>query len=503
MHKFTEKEIDQIISRGSLVDEAKRQLTHFEEGFPYLKITKPATVDDGIIRLNADKIQEIVSKFDQQSDRLATLKFVPASGVATRMFKDLFAYLDKEKEANNETISTFFENLKSFAFYDELSESFRSKGDSLAEGLDSNNIAAIISELLHESGMAYGSLPKALLSFHRYNAGSRTPLEEHLVEGAEYAKGVGGIVKLHLTVSEGHQEKFETLIADVLSKYEQDLDVRFDISFSQQKQSTDTLALGINNEPFLDEDGSILFRPAGHGALLENLNDLDADLIFIKNIDNVLPDRLKEETTTYKKALAGKLIEVQQEVFQMLEKLDTADVDLEYLAVQVRKKLFIDLGKDFKGLNLSSKKKLLKQKLHRPIRVCGMVKNTGESGGGPFWVLQADGTEALQIVETAQINEQNRHQVAILKKSTHFNPVDLVCATRDKNGRKFNLLEFRDDHAGFISQKSKNGQELKALELPGLWNGAMADWITLFVEVPISTFNPVKTVNDLLKDEHQ
>ncbi|MFY0627867.1 MAG: DUF4301 family protein [Reichenbachiella sp.] len=497
---LSEKDSVQIATRGSDLLQVEKQIANFKSNFPFLDIQKPASIGDGILKLNQDQIADYISTYTKQIGNKKVLKFVPASGAATRMFKDLFAFLDNPELSQSPAAQTFANGLKDFAFFERLSSSISTKNGDINDMISSDDIASIIDHLLSENGLSYGSLPKALLSFHQYENGSRTPLEEHLVEGANYAKGDDGIVHLHFTVSPEHQAKFSELVNSIRAEYEKKYDVNYEISFSQQKKSTDTIAVNTDNTPFREDDESILFRPAGHGALLENLNDLDADVIFVKNIDNVAPDRLKEDTFKYKKALASILVECQNEIFALLRN-DTVDPDS--VAMMLKEKYFIEMPKEFADFSKQEKVAALKVKLNRPVRVCGMVPNTGEPGGGPFWVAGNDGSASLQIAETAQIDLENPSKAEMLKNSTHFNPVDLVCGVKDFEGNKFDLLKYRDDETGFISMKSKNGKDLKAMELPGLWNGAMADWITFFVEVPITTFSPVKTVNDLLKDVHQ
>ena len=367
------------------------------------------------------------------------------------------------------------------------------------------NYKAVVSNLLESAGLNYGALPKGLLKFHRYADGVRTPLEEHLVEGALYAAGKSGEVNVHFTVSTQHRALFEKLVAAKAAEYEAKYGTTYHISFSEQKPSTDTVAADMENKPFRDEDGKVLFRPGGHGALIENLNDLDADIVFIKNIDNVVPDRLKADTVTYKKLLAGVLVTLQKQAFEYLELLDGGHYSHEQLETIIR---FVQQQlrcrrTDLKELEDADLVIYLRKKLNRPMRVCGMVKNVGEPGGGPFLAYNPDGTISLQILESSPVDMNDPEKKAMFEKGTHFNPVDLVCAVRDYKGNKFNLLKHVDKATGFISYKSKNGKDLKALELPGLWNGSMSDWNTVFVEVPLSTFNPVKTVNDLLREQHQ
>ena len=356
-----------------------------------------------------------------------------------------------------------------------------------------------------EKGLNYSSLPKGLLKFHTYDQWNRTSVEEHLVEGAMYAKNSDGKVNIHFTVSPEHLKLFTELIQLVSKEYEKKFDIIYNITFSIQKPSTDTIAVDDRNEPFLNSDGNLLFRPGGHGALLENLNDLNADVIFIKNIDNVVPDRIKNQTVTYKKALAGLLLKVQQQTFTYLKKLESGFDEklISEIIPYIETKLGYHFSESLSDLSLLQKKNLLIDILNRPIRVCGMVKNEGEPGGGPYWVKSDEGSSSLQILESSQFNLKDHAQNEIFKKATHFNPVDLVITMRNYKGEKFNLLQYRDPETGFISIKSKDGKALKALELPGLWNGSMAFWNTIFVEVPMITFNPVKTINDLLRKEHQ
>lgn len=487
---FSSEQEGYIVSRGSDVSVIKNQIEDFKSGFPFLNLDRPATIGDGIIKLTSQQIDDFVSQYESQAKGLSLLKFVPASGAATRMFKELFEFVSG-RELNAGT-QKFIDGIKDFAFFDELSESLKKQGNDIESLLEAKDYKTILNALLEDNGLGYGSLPKGLLSFHLEDGQSKTPIEEHLIEGAKYASQ-DGKVRLHFTVSPEHQQKFEAKLNEVTRTYESVLGVKYEVSFSQQKKSTDTIAVDLSNEPFLD-NGQLLFRPAGHGALLENLNDLDADVIFVKNIDNVVPDHLKADTITYKKALASLLLSFQKDSFDWQNRMARGEDCLSEAVNKLKTQYGMDLS--FKDSDELAKY------LNRPVRVCGMVENTGEPGGGPFWVKGTEGT-SLQIAETAQIDMSDSTQADILKKSSHFNPVDLVCGIKSCNGDKFDLLKYRDDKTGFITEKSKNGKDLKAMELPGLWNGAMADWITLFVEVPISTFNPVKTVNDLLKPTHQ
>lgn len=444
---FASSDIAQLERHGLTVKQAEQQLLIFQQGFPDLDIVAPASTKRGIVVLSkAQQEQAIAAWQNYLNEGHQVVKFVPASGAASRMFKNLFEYLDNADETA--FIHEFLSHQEAFAFGPQL------KGKTGQEA---------VRYLLDE--MEYGKLPKGLLLFHSYRDGARTPVLEHLVEGALYAASKGE-VNLHFTVSHEHLPLFRQHVAAHLATFEKKYKVHFNISFSEQSPSTDTLAANMDNTPFRTEDGKLLFRPGGHGALIENLNAIDADVVFIKNIDNVVPDRLKKTTVHYKQVLAGVLVQEQARVFARL-----------------------------KDPSISQEEKAL---LRRPIRVCGVVKNTGEPGGGPFLVREEDGRISYQILESSQIKDKS-----LMAQSTHFNPVDLVCALKDENGKPYSLPDFVDPKTGFISFKSKDGKELKALELPGLWNGAMSRWNTIFVQVPIATFNPVKTVNDLLKPQHQ
>ena len=506
-------DISQIEARGSSLDAFEQQISNFKSGFPFLRVTEPAGIYHGIIQLSETEIRKYSSVFDDKiSNGLSLLKFVPASGAASRMFKSLFSALDELQNGTDlseilkdKEVALFCDQIRKFAFYTDL-ELLASKKNKEIENV---SLQDWLEYLLLEDGLNYGNQPKGLLKFHKYSTEERTPIEEHFVEGAMYAKNNESIVNLHFTVSPEHQDAFEKHVAEIRPKYEYLHGVQYQVSFSQQKLSTDTIAVSADNEPFRNSDGSLLFRPAGHGALLENLNDLDVDLIFIKNVDNVVPDQLKAPTTTYKKALAGLLLSLQEQIFhyqRMLKEHHPASLESGFYAEVAN---FLENVLNITPPNnqyYSEKEELFhyfREKLNRPIRVCGMVKNQGEPGGGPFFAVNSDGSVSLQIVESTQIDNNNPEQSAIAKKASHFNPVDLVCAVKNYTGQKYNLLKFRDPKTGFISIKSKDGKELKVQELPGLWNGSMSDWNTLFVEVPIETFCPVKTINDLLRKEHQ
>lgn len=493
--------------KGISETQIAEQLACFEKGFPFLKLDGAASIDKGILRPTNAELDSYLQAWDAYKQGEKTIvKFVPASGAASRMFKNMFEFLGAEYEIpTTDFEKKFFDNVHNFAFFNDLNAACeKNNSKSIDTLVAEGNYKAVVANLLENAGLNYGALPKGLLKFHSYEDGVRTPLEEHLVEGALYAAGKTGKVNVHFTVSTEHRELFQALVAEKVAQYAQKYGIEYKVSFSEQKPSTDTIAADMDNNPFRD-NGKLLFRPGGHGALIENLNDLDADIVFIKNIDNVVPDRLKDETVTYKKLIAGVLVSLQKKAFDYLELLDGGKYTHEQLEEIIR---FVQQDlccrkTDIKDLEDAELVIYLRKKLNRPMRVCGMVKNVGEPGGGPFLAYNPDGTISLQILESSQIDMNDAEKKAMFEKGTHFNPVDLVCAVRDYKGNKFNLVNYVDKATGFISYKSKSGKELKALELPGLWNGAMSDWSTVFVEVPLGTFNPVKTVNDLLREQHQ
>ena len=505
---LTQEDKDLLAKKGISEQQIAEQLACFEKGFPYLKLFAAASVENrGIMLIGEDAQKTYLAAWDsyKESDK-KVVKFVPASGAASRMFKNMFEFLGADYDVpTTDFEKKFFNNIKNFAFYADLDAAcVKNNGKGIDALVAEGNYKAVVANLLESAGLNYGSLPKGLLKFHKYENGARTPLEEHLVEGALYAAGKSGEVNVHFTVSTEHRELFAKLVDEKVAQYAAKYGIKYNISFSEQKPSTDTVAADMENKPFRD-NGKLLFRPGGHGALIENLNDLDADIVFIKNIDNVVPDRLKADTVTYKKLLAGVLVALQKQAFEYLQLLDSGHYrhdELENIIRFVQQQLHCRKD-DIKDLEDADLVIYLRKKLNRPMRVCGMVKNVGEPGGGPFLAYNPDGSVSLQILESSQIDMNDPEKKAMFEKGTHFNPVDLVCAIRDYKGNKFNLVNYVDKATGFISYKSKGGKELKALELPGLWNGSMSDWSTVFVEVPLSTFNPVKTVNDLLRDQHQ
>ncbi|MBQ0024895.1 MAG: DUF4301 family protein [Bacteroidales bacterium] len=516
---MTKQQIQQMKDLGISAETLKKQIDSFRKGFPWLEIVAPATPQRGIRVPSSEEIEEDL-KYCDDAEISGKCKFVPASGAASRMFKDLFSGLDKAKsgeDISGTPAGRFVENISSFAFYDKA----------LFDGKDSVDT---LSRTLSDEGLSYGSKPKGVLKFHKYPDGEvRTAIAEHLVEAQEYMRNPDGTANLVVTISPEHRELFEKALAEVQPEYERRYGVKYNVTFTYQDKATDTVAVDMENQPFLNADGSLLFRPAGHGALIHNLNNLEEELVSIKNIDNVACERMLPVTARYKKVLMGEALRLRDRIFGYIYALDQiassqivnpypsflqayeavqedvyASDEVQQLCNEIETFLYeelcieMPLSKDCKERAIS-----LREKLDRPIRVCGMVRNEGEPGGGPFIIREKDGSTSLQILEGAQIDKDNPHSARALASATHFNPVDLVCCLRNSRGEKFNLLDFVDSETGFISRKSSQGKELKALELPGLWNGAMSRWNTIFVEVPLETFNPVKTVLDLLRPAHQ
>lgn len=478
---FSEKDKKQIKEHRLTVKEVEQQINDFKNGFPYIDIVKPVTANDGVVIIDDMPGNYFANLFSEHAQSLKIVKMVPASGAATRMFKDLYEFLQTGKMTPE--IRTALDNITEFAFWKNLQTVLPKNPTEI------DIIKGIIT--------LYGNYPKALIPFHKYSDGIRTALEEHLVEGAQYAVCENQVVNMHFTVSPEYVRKFKKLLDKVVPLYEEKYKVSYNIEISVQKKSTDTIAVNKDFTPFRNSDGSLLFRAAGHGALTKNFNEIDADLVFIKNIDNVQPDNLRNDTIKYNKMLAGKLVHVQKQIFNLIRQIDSGRSNVELLTNILHDFINNELSiKLQEKLSLSEYRKIL----NRPIRVCGVVKNTGAPGGGPFWVRDSNGNISLQIVESSQINPEFREN--IMSKSEYFNPVFMVCGIRDLNGNKFDLTQYVDENTGFISQKSKDGKDLLAMELPGLWNGAMAKYNTMFVEVPKSIFSPAKTIFDLLKQEH-
>jgi len=512
---FTEADFEQIKTHGIALDKIESELLLFQSGIPKINIEKPATINDGIVKLDIDEFQFFAAKFDNIKSNLKLKKFVPASGAATRMFNFLIEFLN-EFDHENETINAyinrkkdknlpvFLAGIEKFPFYEEVKTKLKKLYSDYYSLERNEKTYLFIKSMLNPNHFDFANKPKGALAFHKYFTHISTPIEEHLNECVFYASS-NSVSYLHFTVSENHESLFKNIITQVKDEVENKSGTITHVSFSYQHKSTDTIAVEHKNKPFRRENGQLVFRPGGHGALINNLNELDADVIFIKNIDNVIQNHINE-ITLYKKGLAGIMIDLQQQIFQILTDIDNQNItenDIANIISFMTKELNILVMDDFHKYTLDNKIDFIKNKLNRPIRICGMVKNEGELGGGPFWVRNLKGNLTLQIVESSQIDINNFEQAEVLKKATHFNPVDLVCAIKNYKGEKFNLLQFVNSNTGFIVHNKSSGKDLKGYELPGLWNGAMAKWISVFVEVPLVTFNPVKTVNDLLKPAHQ
>jgi hypothetical protein len=511
MKELSSRELQQLSEHGITKEQLFRQLDIFLNGIPAVQLERPATLLNGILSFTVQQEKERIATFEKSLKTIHVTKFVPASGAATRMFKSLFSFIETYKPFQ-ETISEFssrsgdasiaelFENQSALPFYDQLQGV-----DTEADSSESDSFFERIRAMLDPEKLNFASYPKGLLPFHKYIDHVATAFEEHLKEGMMYARS-GDKVDIHFTISSQHLEKFRAAFKEAEGRLSKTDKIDFDISYSYQRASTDTVAVSMDNEPFKNNDGSLLFRPGGHGALIENLDELDSDIIFIKNIDNVVVPGLADEVAKYKKVLAGHLLLVQEKTFEYAKLIDDGELNgdqMQEIKTFLEEELNVRFLDKYYGFSIAEQIEILKDKINRPIRICGMVKNEGEPGGGPFWIKDQHQHVSLQIIESAQVNKNNPEQMKVFNKSTHFNPVDIVCGVRDYKGEKFKLVNYVDPNLGFITEKTKDGRELKALELPGLWNGAMAFWNTIFVEVPLETFNPVKTVNDLLRPSHQ
>lgn len=501
------------------VETILEQIKIFERGTPYLKLAKPCTLEDGINRISENDKSEFINVFSEALNEGRILKFVPASGAGSRMFKKQLAAISKHSDLSilrltessnkgdkdSEATLKFIKNIERFAFYEELKKVLLNKGKDLDDLIKKGRIEEIITFVTDESGLNYSNLPKGCFLFHSYPDGARTAFEEHLVEAMNYSAGKDKVVRAHFTISPEHEADIKQLFDELYKKYEKS-GWKFKVEFSFQSPSTDTVSVTSDNKPFRDEEGNIVIRPGGHGALLKNLNDLKADIILIKNIDNVVPDHLRDTTYEYKKVLGGYLVSLQEKIFGYLNELNKEKVSadlIDEIISFIKREFGGALPSKLSSENSDKIKMFLTDFLNRPIRVCGMVKNEGHPGGGPFWVEDENGNLSKQVVEGAQVNLSDENQLKIFNSATHFSPVDFACGVKDYDGNNFDLSNFSNPDTGLITKKSKNGKELKALELPGLWNGGMYYWLTVFVEVPKITFNPVKEINDLLKPEHQ
>jgi len=512
---FSSQDFLQIYEHGIPFEKIQTQLSILKKGIPKSNLISPATISNGILNLSEADFEIKAALFDENKAALKLKKFVPASGAASRMFKFLTAFLNDfniEKESVNAYInrkkdsqlSLFIVGMDKFPFFEAVYQKLKQvypDFDSLHR--DYKNYY-FIKLLLSSDYFDFANKPKAVLPFHQYKNHIANPIEEHLNECVHYASS-NDVSNLHFTVSEIHQTQFEKCVGEVKAKIESESGIKIEISYSYQNKRTDSITVDLKNNPVRSENGKLIFRPGGHGALIENLNTLDSDIIFIKNIDNVIQNHI-DKIALYKKALAGILIELQAQVFGYLKIMDENLINaeiLEEIILFLKRNINIELTSDFYKFTFENKVIKIRELLDRPIRVCGMVKNEGEPGGGPFWVMDEKGKISLQIVEASQVDLSNKKQEAILADATYFNPVDLVCGIKNYKNQKFDLTKFVDKNTGFIVEKSNAGETVKSYELPGLWNGAMADWLTVFVAVPIITFNPVKTVNDLLKPAHQ
>ncbi len=500
--------------RGISAYQVESQLQRLRHGVPPITIIRPCRVNDGIVQLRPDQFPHYQQQFESvwQTNRVS--KFIPASGAATRMFNDLLKFLSSEAsnssgasptQAIPQAVDQAWKRLQDFPFIPDLEAYLHRQGQAPPASQHSHDINTILQTVLWTPGLGYADLPKALLPFHRYPEGPRTSLQEHVYEAIRYHPTPAQPVKIHLTVS----PQYEQVIKDHLHAIQQALSKqgwKLELTVSIQKPSTDTVALNADNQPFRADDGTLVFRPGGHGALLENLNDCQADIVFISNVDNVVPDHLKDPIVEWRKVLGGYLAELQQHVFHHIQQLSSVPANaksVQQAEACILQELLLPLPQSYRELALPDQATLLKQYLDRPIRVCGVVPNTGDPGGGPFWVAHPEDAPSRQIVEQSQVNPDSEAQQKLFASGTHFNPVDMVCGVRDYQGNPFNLLEYVDPGTGFIGMKSHQGRPLKALEWPGLWNGGMAHWITIFVEIPRANFNPVKTFLDWLHPAHQ
>lgn len=505
--RWSSEDLERISMEGLTVEEVEREVALFERGVSPVRLNRPCREKDGIVSLHATEEAELLKVYEEALRTKRFIKFVPASGAASRMFKEWYRWLGEGGVSDKAETDAFVHNLKRYCFFPDLKEVFAGQGRDPEKAIEKRDYATTLRLILTEEGLNYGGLPKALLKFHAYPEGCRTPLEEHLVEAALYARDGQNLSRLHFTVSSEHQNAVRKHLRQVIGTYESRLNTVFEVGLSIQSTGTNTLAVDLEKRPFRNEEGSLVFRPGGHGSLLANLNELDADIVFLKNIDNCVPDRLKPETVRWKKILAGYLITLQDGIFERLRLLSAGnpgEADLVQIARFCQEKLHLAMPAGFAQRSTAERQSFLFEKLNRPLRVCGMVRNEGEPGGGPFWVDHSDGKGALslQIVEESQIDRDDPGQRTLWESSTYFNPVDLVCGVRDYQGKKFDLTRFIDQDWSTISCKSEQGRDLLALERPGLWNGSMAFWNTFFVEVPLLTFNPVKSVTDLLRPQH-
>jgi hypothetical protein len=502
---WSERDLQAIAAQGMTVGEVERQLATFRQGVTPVRLIRPGRVGDGIIVIPEQEKKNLLAGYEEACRTRRIMEFVPASGAASRMFREWFRCIDEGGFADDLERAAFVADLKRYAFFGDLQSVMAARNHDIDLLLANREEANVLRFILTEQGLNYGLLPKALLKFHAYPGESRTALEEHLVEAALYARDAANVSRIHLTVSREHEAPVRTFLSRLIPIYESLLSTRFEVGLSTQNPATDTIAVDTQIRPFRNAEGGLIFRPGGHGSLIDNLNLLDEDLIFIKNIDNTVPDRLKGEMVFWKKLLAGFMIRLQEGIFSRLRLLEEGggtEEELKRVCDFAQSEVNIDIPPLFRGLSRTEQRSLLFKRLNRPLRVCGVVRNEGEPGGAPFWVEGSEEGASLEIIEESQINRDDSKQLAIWSSATHFNPVDIVCGVRDYRGKKFDLDAFVDPTQAAITLKSEKGREILALERPGLWNGSMAFWNTILIEVPVSTFNPVKTVADLLRPQH-
>ena len=499
---FLPKDIKQIESLGLNLKAVEKQLAMYRHGSNYLKLNRPCTINDGIISLTPVKRKKLISFYEEWSRKYKLMKFVPASGAASRMFAEWFSLMEVGGYQTSTLNNSFLSDFRKYPFYDLIK-----RNKLVFKYIEQKNIVSLLNYVLTDQGLNFGWLPKALIPFHLYKEGEvRTALEEHLREGAQYIRTAGDFCHLHFTISPEHKKYVIEKINDVKSLYEKLGRIKYKQSFSVQSQSTNILAVDENNLPLRDAAGKLIFRPGGHGSLLKNLQSIDADFIFIKNIDNIVPEPILKKIIPYKKILGGLAIQLQEEIFAGIRQLKSEEISvsqIEEIIAFCSKNLNIVFPRKFARQSRKDKIQFLISKLNRPLRVCAMVRNAGEPGGGPFWVEEKNGTQTIQIVEGIHVDKGKKDQLLIWTKAQYFNPVDMVCCIKNYQGKKFHLPDYVDNDAYSISQKNEKGRRINALEVPGLWNGAMAHWNTVFVKLPLIVFNPVKTVNDLLRPEHR
>jgi len=507
---WTASDLQQMEQRGISSEEIRRQLEIFRRPAPVTRLERPCELGDGIQQLSKEEEDKLLEEWSHLARDGRLAKFVPASGAATRMFRDMKSALQELTEGSTEsTDSGLMHRLASalphFPFWERLQSVAGTGEPTLGLVPGREKVRQLLISLLEPSGLGLATLPKGLIEFHLYESGPRSAFEEQLVEGATHLAAAGGTCRYHFTVSAEHLAAFESSLASAAPRIERRTSMDLEVSFSTQSPSTDTLAVDLENRPFRLQSGELLFRPAGHGSLIENLHQLDGDIVFIKNIDNIAPERQHEDSGRWKRLLAGKLGQLQRSLFALAGRLEAACTEqlVEEALEFLRQEVGVQVSRESLDPSLLTRRKVVLDLLDRPLRVCGVVRNEGQPGGGPFWVHQRGRGLTCQVVEAAQVDRDDPAQDEVWSASTHFNPTDLVCGLRSRKGEPYELSRFIDPEMSFVTEKSHEGRPLRALERPGLWNGAMAGWNTVFVEVPLATFTPVKTVFDLLQPEHR